>query len=246
MRQSFVSWSGGKDSCFAAYLASKNGLDLRFLLNMVNEDGLRSWTHGLSSEILELQSQALGIPLMRQRTSGAEYESKFIEALKILKEKGVSEGVFGDIDFKIHRDWIECVCDKGDVIPNLPLWGLSQDNILSDFIKSGFEAILVVTKAELMGEDWLGRKINNSFVKDLKQLSLTIPVTPCGEAGEYHTIVIDGPLFNKRLELTETKKVLRDGYWFLDIGSAKLKDKNTKKSLSHSRPDRESGNRIYE
>jgi len=224
--QVFVSWSGGKDSCFAAYSAAENGLDLRYLLNMVNADGKLSWTHGLSSAILELQSQAMAVPLVQQRTSGAEYEARFIDALNTLKEKGISGGVFGDIDFQIHRDWIEGVCDKAGVMPDLPLWGKPQDRILADFIKAGFEAVVVVTKADIMGEEWLGRKIDAAFIKDLKKLAKTKPITPCGEAGEYHTLVIDGPLFQQRLEITGTQKVLRDGYWFLDIGKAELKDKN--------------------
>ena len=224
----FVSWSGGKDSCFAAHLAAANGLDLRYLLNMVNEDGHRSWTHGLSSEILQMQADALGVSLVQQRTSGAAYESKFIEVLSDLKEQGISGGVFGDIDFQIHRDWIERVCSKAGIIPHLPLWGLPQNKILNDFIYSGFEAVVVVTKAELMGKEWLGRIIDASFVRDMEELSKTRPITPCGEAGEYHTLVVDGPLFHKRLELAATNAVLRDGYWFLDINNANLKSKNSK------------------
>jgi len=224
----FVSWSGGKDSCFAAHLAAANGLDLRYLLNMVNEDGHRSWTHGLSSEILQMQAEAMGVPLVQQRTSGAAYESKFIEILSELKNKGVGGGVFGDIDFQIHRDWIEGVCGKAGIIPHLPLWGRSQNQVLDDFIRSGFRAVVVVTKAELMGKEWLGRIIDASFVRDLQELAKTRPITPCGEAGEYHTLVVDSPLFQKRLELMETIKVLREGYWFLKINKVKLITKNAK------------------
>jgi len=224
----FVSWSGGKDSCLAAYLAATNGFELHCLLNMVNEDGHRSWTHGLSTSILQMQAEAMGIPLVQCRTSGAAYESKFIETLTDFKSKGVSGGVFGDIDFQIHRDWIENVCNKAGIIPHLPLWGRPQDKILNDFIDARFEAVIVVTKAELMGKEWLGRIIDASFVRDLQELVRTRPITPCGEAGEYHTLVVDGPLFKKRLEVTDTSTIFRDGYWFLDINNAKLITKKSK------------------
>ena len=114
---------------------------------------------------------------------------------------------------------------QANVLPDI--YGiLNTKSIVADFIKAGFEAVVVVTKADIMGEEWLGRKIDAAFIKDLKKLAKTKPITPCGEAGEYHTLVIDGPLFQQRLEITGTQKVLRDGYWFLDIGKAELKDKN--------------------
>jgi uncharacterized protein (TIGR00290 family) len=107
----------------------------------------------------------------------------------------------------------------------LPLWGLSQEKILTDFIGSGFEAIVVVTKADLLGEEWLGRKIDLDFARDLDELGRTKGITLCGEAGEYHTFVTNGPLFNQRLEILVTKKVLKDGYWFLDILECELQAK---------------------
>jgi len=225
MHQVFVSWSGGKDSCFACYQAIAGGLKVRYLLNMVTEDGKRSWTHGLSAKMLQMQSQATGIPLLQRRTTMANYEVDFKNALLALKQEGISGGVFGDIDFEEHRQWDERVCRDVDFTPHLPLWGQSQEKILSDFIASGFEAIVVVVRADLFDEEWLGRKIDLDFVKDLNELKKTKNITPCGEAGEYHTFVINGPLFNRRLEVAETKKVLRDGHWFLEILECKLRSK---------------------
>ncbi len=213
----FVSWSGGKDCSLVRYLAEQNRLDVRYLLNMVTEDGERSWSHGLSSEILETQAQAMEIPLIRHRTTQAEYEAEFKKALRSLKEEGVAGGVFGDIDFEPHREWVTRVCKESGIEPILPLWGLSQDKIMQDFLASGLEAKVVVTKAEFMGEEWLGRTVDSVFVRDLQELMKTKPITLCGEAGEYHTLVTDGPHFKKRLELQKTGKALRDSYWFLDI-----------------------------
>jgi uncharacterized protein (TIGR00290 family) len=221
----FVSWSGGKDCSFARYLAEQNGLDVRYLLNMVTEDGKRSWSHGMSPDILNTQARAMGIPLIQHRSTQAEYEVEFQKALRLFKEEGITGGVFGDIDFEPHREWVTRVCNGTGIEPILPLWGLSQDKIMQDFVATGLEAVVIVTKADLMGKEWLGRTVNNDFIRDLYELSKTEPITLCGEAGEYHTLVIDGPILKKRMELRETSKNLREGYWFLDIKKYSLKRK---------------------
>ena len=84
----------------------------------------------------------------------------------------------------------------------------------------GFEAVVVATKADILGEEWLGRRIDLDFINQLAEFQETNSVTPCGEAGEYHTLVIDGPIFQNRLEIRETRKVLRDKHWFLEIVEA--------------------------
>ncbi|MBA7651589.1 hypothetical protein ES703_59408 [subsurface metagenome] len=225
MHQVFVSWSGGKDSCFACYQAAVSGLKVCYLLNMITEDGKRSWTHGLSTELLQMQSQAIGIPLVQRQTSMANYETEFKDTLLTLKQMGISGGVFGDIDLEEHREWVDRICRQVDITPYLPLWGQSQEKILRSFIASGFEAIIVVARADLFGEEWLGRKMDWEFLSHLAKLKQTSDIQPCGEAGEYHTFVIDGPLFNQRVEILETNKVLREGYWFLEILRSGLRSK---------------------
>ena len=83
----------------------------------------------------------------------------------------------------------------------------------------------MTTRADLLGEEWLGRRIDLDFLEQLDELGKTKGITPCGEAGEYHTFVTDGPLFKQRLEIRETNKVLKDGYWFLDISKSRLRAK---------------------
>jgi len=225
MHQVFTSWSGGKDSCFACYRAVVSGLKVRYLANMITEDGRRSWSHGQSPELLQVQSQVIGIPLVQRRTIGENYEAEFKNMLLAFKQEGVTGGVFGDIDMEEHRQWIDRVCQDVDITPHLPLWKQSQEKILKEFIDSGFEAVVVVTKADLLGEEWLGRKIDLDFIRHLEGLSETKDVTPCGEAGEYHTFVTDGPLFRQRIEILETKRVLRDEHWFLEILQYDLRTK---------------------
>lgn len=223
MQDVFTSWSGGKDSCLACCRAAGDGLRVRYLVNMVTEDGQRSRSHGLSARWLQMQSQAIGIPLIQRRTTRANYEAEFRNMLLTLKQEGITGGVFGDIDFNEHRQWIDRICAEGGITPYLPLWGESQDKILRDFINLGFEAVVVATKADLLGEEWLGRKIDLDFLSHLAELAKTRNITPCGEAGEYHTLVIDGPLFGKRIDLLETRKVLRDEHWFLEIVKGELR-----------------------
>ena len=225
MAQAFTSWSGGKDSCFACYLAGVNGLKVRYLVNMITEDGKRSWSHGQSAELLQVQSQAIGIPLVQRPTTRANYEAEFKDMLLTLKREGITAGVFGDIDIDEHWQWIDKVCSEAGIIPRLPLWGQAQERILRDFINSGFEAVMVTARADLFGEEWLGRKIDSDFLAHLADLRKTEDITPCGETGEYHTFVVDGPLFKKRIEIQKTNKVLREGYWFLEIVKYALRSK---------------------
>ena len=225
MEEAFVSWSGGKDSCLAYYRAVASGIKVRYLLNMVTEEGKWSRSHGLSSELLRVQAEALGIPLVQQRATDNNYEAEFKKALKAFKKEGITTGIFGDIDFNEHRQWIDRVCAAGGVTPRLPLWMKNQEKILRDFINLGFESVIVATNADFLGEEWLGRKIDSAFLADLKELRKTKNMTPCGEAGEYHTYVINGPLFGKRVEIKETSKELKDGHWFLRITQCELKSK---------------------
>jgi len=219
MKQAFVSWSGGKDCCLACYRAAQLGLDVRSLLNMVSEDGQRARSHGLDARWVRLQAEAMAVPIVQRRTADSDYEAQFKNALTGFRQMGITEGVFGDIDFEGHREWIQRVCSAVGVTMHLPLWQEDQTKLLNEFIKAGFKAVVVTTKADLLGREWLGRKLDRGFVDDLAEVK---GVTPCGEAGEYHTLVIDGPLFKQRIHITEATPILKDGYWFLDINRADL------------------------
>jgi diphthine-ammonia ligase len=223
----FVSWSGGKESCLACRRAIASGLNVSYLVNMATEDGTRSRTHGLSSQILKIQAQAIGIPLVQRRASWQSYESEFKEMVAELKREGIAGGVFGDIDLDEHREWVERVCGEAGISAYQPLWGQSQAEILRDFVDSGFEAVVVAARADTLGQEWLGRKIDADFVKQMVEMSRAQAITPCGETGEYHTLVVDGPLFRERMEITEAGKVLRDNHWFLEITGAELRAKSS-------------------
>ena len=224
MKQAFVSWSGGKDCCLACYQAIASGLKIRYLANMLTGDGTHSRTHGLSAEVLQFQSQAIGIPLFQSKATWDTYENEFKKMLGSFKRKGICDGVFGDIDLDEHREWVERVCRTVNITPHLPLWGKEQDEILRYFISLGFEAVVIATKADLLGEEWLGKTIDIDFIDQLTELQKTKNITPCGEAGEYHTLVTNGPIFQKRMEILGTRKLLKDEHWFLQILKVDLRD----------------------
>lgn len=216
------SWSGGKDSCLACYKAIKSGYQVKYLLNFISKEYKRCCFHGLEAQLLDLQAKLIGIPLVQKEVSpGMEkYEEEFKLAVSELKTKGISQMVFGDVYLEEHKTWVERVCRELDIRPLEPLWGLSSQEIVEDFIDSGFKAIVVSCKDEL-GENFVGRPVNRGLLEELKQRK----ICPCGENGEFHTFVIDGPLFKKRIEITKSKPVLKEGFWkhwFLDIEEYKI------------------------
>ncbi len=218
----FCSWSGGKDSSLACYRAMLDGFEVSYLLNLLAEDGKRERAHGTRPSLLRLQSEAIGIPMVQVNASWEGYESKFKQAVKELKRDGVEGGVFGDIDLIEHREWIEGVCSELEIEPVLPLWGLDPGDIVQEFIEEGFEAIVVATRIK---EEWLGRRFDESFIEELKKYNFHLS----GESGEYHTFVVDGPIFRRRIKVSEPEKVHVKGTWFLDIKCGELE--NSKSGL---------------
>lgn len=225
MPQVFASWSGGKDCCLALHRALSNGMDVVYLANTVSEDGRRSCSHGVAAEVIGAQSHALEIPIVQWPTTGDTYEAEFITMLRSFRKEGIVGGVFGDIDFNAHREWIERVCLEAGITPFLPLWLDDQRKLLMEFIDAGFESIVVAARAEFFGDEVLGRTVDADFMEYLDELAKTKQITPCGEAGEYHTLVVDGPIFKKRLGLLNTSRTTRDGIHFLDIASTELIEK---------------------
>ncbi|MGB2728813.1 MAG: diphthine--ammonia ligase [Halobacteriota archaeon] len=216
----FASWSGGKESCLACYKALSNGFDVSHLLNFVSEDGTRSRAHGISSDLIALQADAIGIPIIQVKSSWGGYEAKFKEAVEELKKKGVEGGIFGDMDLQEHREWVDRVCSEVEVASIEPLWGNDPREILKEFVNTGFKAIVIKVKADLFGKEWLGRELNEQFINDLPE-----EIHPCGEHGEYHTFVVDGPLFQRRVEIIKSDKKFKEGTWLLDISEYGLSEK---------------------
>jgi len=214
------SWSGGKDSCFACYRAICKGYDISYLVNFISKEYKRVSFHGTEDKLIQLQAEALGMPLLQKETTGNGYEQEFKEAVRSLIPEGIKGMIFGDIYLQEHKDWVERVCGELGIEAVEPLWGEKSEKILLEFMDAGFEAIIVSAKVDLFGKEWIGQKVNRDFFKYVKENSVDI----CGENGEYHTLVVNGPVFKKKLEITESKTIARDGYWFLDTVKYSLLD----------------------
>lgn len=213
MRNGIVSWSGGKDSCFALHKAFGEGLNFVAALNMMNENGEFSRSHAIPLNILEAQALALGIPIFTVPASWQEYEAKYIETLKKIKARfSFSEIVFGDIDLEPHREWEEKVANSINVKATLPLWQQNRRELVMQMIHFGIEAIIVSCN-DTMGPDFLGRRIDEPLINELE----AIGVDACGENGEYHTLVVDCPLFNQRIDIKTTSKLKHGNYNFLEF-----------------------------
>jgi uncharacterized protein (TIGR00290 family) len=211
------SWSGGKDSCLACYKAMKSGYQVGYLLNFISRQYKRCCFHGVKAELLDLQAKLIGLPLVQKEVSPdmRKYEEEFKHAVSELKATGVGKMVFGDVYLEEHKSWVERVCKELGIESLIPLWGIPTDKVMQDFIALGFKAIVVSCQAEL-GKEFVGRYVDSDFLKELKMKGICL----CGENGEFHTFVVDGPIFKKKIEITESKPVLKDGFWkhwFLDI-----------------------------
>ncbi len=220
------SWSGGKDSCLACYQAMLKGYKVSVLLNFISKEYKRCCFHGIDSQLMSLQAKAIGIPLIQREVSAdmGEYEKEFKNAVNELKRYGIEGMVFGDVYLEEHKSWVERVCRELGIVPIEPLWNIKPEEIIRDFINSGFKAVVVSAKADLFMEKDIGREVDKNFLGDLIERK----ICPCGENGEFHTFVYDGPIFKKRIEILETEKILREGFWkhwYLDVRKWKLRDK---------------------
>ena len=136
--KAFCCWSGGKDGCLSLHRALKN-YELAYLVNMIAEDGKHSRTHGISSNLLRLQAESIGMTIVQRKTTWENYEEEFKKILRELKDEGITAGIFGDIDLQEHRDWVERVCKETGITPVLPLWKEEREKLLKEFIQVGFK-----------------------------------------------------------------------------------------------------------
>lgn len=193
--QAVCSSSGGKDSMLALWYARQAGVQLRTLLTMFDETGLRSRSHGVPRAIVERQAQALGLELLAPSAGWTDYEKVFVDALSTLRASGHEIAVFGDIDLAAHREWEERVCGLAGMSACLPLWQKDRLQLARESIALGFKAIVVCVDSRHLGDEFCGRQFDESFIADLPA-----GVDACGENGEFHTFVYDGPLFAHPVE----------------------------------------------
>jgi len=211
-----ISWTGGKDGCYSCYKAMAEGFRVTHLLHFTNIG--KQGSHDINPEIIRAQSRVMRIPLIQRNFFSYEEEfKKVIQDLRA-KEIRIDGAVFGHIE--THDRLVNRICHDLDIRLLLPLWKQDSGKIITEIIDAGFEVIIVSARDRLMGKEWLGRRIDREFINDLRTLNPSID--PCGENGEFHTLVTDGPIFKKKIVITESRPVLREGYWMQDISGFML------------------------
>ena len=206
-----ISWSGGKDCC-TALLRTHNDFDVIATLTMFAEDGERSRSHGLRPDVIAAQAERLGMTTISGRCSWATYTDEYVRMLGAAVALGVTHIIFGDIMGDAHRAWDERVCAAYGLTPVLPLWGESTRTLVEEFIGSGSEAVIVTARAAHLDESWVGRSITLEAVRELEALG----VDPCGEYGEYHSLVTNTPLFTAPLDVSFGVREMHSDCWALD------------------------------
>lgn len=193
----FSSWSGGKDSCLALYRAEKEGLRIPYLFTMIEEGGLRSRSHGLRKELLQAQAEAMAKTWEFRKATWGDYETEFLAFLRQKRQAGITHGVFGDIDLEAHREWVKRVCKTEGIQHLLPLWQESRRDLIREFVRAGFAARIVTLDSQRVPERFLGRMFTEDLIEEFEVMG----VDACGENGEFHTVVLDGPIFRHAIEV---------------------------------------------
>ena len=212
-----VSWSGGKDSCMALReLQSDPGLRVEALLTTITQDYDRVSMHGVRRTLLERQADSLGISLhqipISKSATNVEYETRMAQALAIYRKRGTNRVAFGDLFLEEIRAYRERLLTGQGMHGLYPVWGRDTLALIQEFIRQGFKTVVVCVDPKQLDPSFLGRVIDEDFLS-----RLPAGVDPCGENGEFHTFVFDGPIFRYPIKLELGEKVCRDSFWFCDL-----------------------------
>lgn len=184
-----ISWSAGKDSWLALTRTREQGWQVDTFVTMCDEDGT-SKSHALHPELVEAQVRALGGTPIGVRVPAGDYAARFDACLRALAASGHTHMVFGDIDLQAHRDWLAPACERAGLAPLFPLWGESRAMLARELVARGVRARVVCVDTRWLAASFCGADYDADFLARLPP-----GVCPCGEDGEFHTLVTDGPGF---------------------------------------------------
>ncbi len=175
-RKFVASYSGGKDSSLALYQAMQMGKPVALIV-MLEEQGLKSRSHGMSLDIIHAQAKAIGLPIYSASATWQDYQSQFIQLLQKTQALGAETLVTGDIDLMAHAEWNQSVCDKSELSLCMPLWQRPRSDIVHEFIQLGFQSIIVTVNLNLgMTVEDLGQVLSLEYVDQL----VARGIDPCG------------------------------------------------------------------
>lgn len=207
--KTYINWSSGKDCALCLYkVLQRQSHDVVRLLTTINAAHNRISMHGVHRDLLIAQSRALRIPLqtieLPEMPGMQEYELQMLNAVNELKDEGCTHALFGDIFLEDLRTWRENKLREAGIVADFPLWKIPTKELIEEFLNLGFRAIVVCVNAQYLDKSFCGREINRSFINDLPS-----NVDPCGENGEFHSFVFDGPIFREAIPLEKGEVVYR-------------------------------------
>lgn len=231
VKKTYFNWSSGKDSAMALHrLLQNDNFSIDHLLTSMNTHYDRVSMHGVRRELLFEQLNSINIPYstleLPAEPTMEEYEAIIGEKMIQLKNHGFTDTAFGDIFLEDLRKYREEKLSTVGIHAHFPLWNINTTDLLHEFINDGFRSIVVCCNDELLGKSWVGREINEKFIKELPK-----NVDPCGENGEFHTFCFDGPIFKEPIRFELGEIIKREyprpnatenqsktvGFWFCDL-----------------------------
>lgn len=226
--KAIMNWSGGKDSTLTLYKVLSEGIELEGLFTTISHQLRRITMHGVREELLDAQAAALGIPLYKLELPASDtmdlYNQLMQEKMNAFKKAGVTHSIFGDIHLEDLKKYRESQLNKVGVKALFPLWKLPVKDVITEFIDQGFKAVVVCVNARYLDQSFVGRTLDADFIKDLPE-----EVDVCGENGEFHSFVYDGPIFKQPVPIKLGEVVYKDysngkenldydtGFYFQDL-----------------------------
>ena len=208
-----ISYSCGKDSALALLRMKNSGHEPVCMITTINEEAERSWFHGVDYELMRAVSDGLSIPLIMCLCNGDNYNIEFEKCLLSARNMGAEACVFGDIDIDSHLEWNTNRCEAAQIQCILPLWKESRETVVSETIDSGMKAIIKCVDLSVMDVSFLGETLTHELVRRILDTGADI----CGENGEYHTLVCDGPVFQHPIEIMLGEKLDFGTHSVIDI-----------------------------
>ena len=208
-----VSYSCGKDSTLAFHTMVEQGHEPVCLVVVVNEEAGRSYFHGADAAMLERYAGALGLPMITCPAKGETYHTALEEGLAKAKAMGAEAVCFGDIDIEQNRRWEEERCKAAGLTPCFPLWQRPREELVREVIALGYRCLIKSVRTPLLPPELLGRYLDENSIAVMRAADVDI----CGENGEYHTLAVDGPIFQKPLDFHMGKIRELDGHSVMEV-----------------------------
>jgi len=217
--------SGGKDSVFATYIAQQQPFEIISTLTAIPASGESMMLHVPNARLARVVSSAMGLPNHTVEVDAGEDETSLIA--RCAKQLGADAVITGALASDYQSQKINMKCEPLGLRVFSPLWHKNQESILREIVRAGFEVIVVSVSAEGLDDSWLGRKIDEQAIDRLKKISERYGIQIAGEGGEYETFVLDGPEFEKRLEIVSCRRSWRRDSGILQIDALRLLKKDT-------------------